>query len=80
MAMPTKTRVGHGTDHLAQEVKDEAARLISHPIEEVKRLEHVVAEGESAATPLVATIGVAAALLLILAVVTAVILTVYYTA
>ena len=35
----------HGTDLLAQEIKDEASRLAHHPLAEVKRLEHVAEEG-----------------------------------
>ncbi len=34
----------HGTDLLAHEIKEEAGRLVRHPVEEVKRLEHVAEE------------------------------------
>ena len=43
----------HGTDLLAQEIKDEASRLAHHPLAEVKRLEHVAEEGDSPAAMLV---------------------------
>ena len=68
----------HGTDLLAQEIKDEASRLVHHPLAEVKRLEHVAEEGDSPAAMLVlilAAIGVAA---VILTVVISVSLVVYY--
>lgn len=68
----------HGTDLLAQEIKDEASRLVHHPLAEVKRLEHVAEEGDSPAAILVlilAVIGVAA---VILTVVISVSLVVYY--
>ena len=68
----------HGTDLLAQEIKDEASRLAHHPLAEVKRLEHVAEEGDSPAAMLVlilAAIGVAA---VILTVVISVSLVVYY--
>jgi hypothetical protein len=77
--MSTSPHVPDGTDLLAQEIKEEAGRLIAHPIEEVKRLEHVAADGESATTPLLTALGVAAAVGLVLAIVTAVIMVVYYT-
>jgi hypothetical protein len=50
--------VTDGTDLLTQEIREETSRLVSHPIEEVKRLEHVAAAGESAVTPLLVTLGV----------------------
>jgi hypothetical protein len=48
-------------------------------VDEVRRLEHVAADGESASTPLLLVFGVAGLVLAILAVVTAVALIVYYT-
>ena len=68
----------HGTDLLAQEIKEEAGRLVRHPLAEAKRLEHVAEEGDSPAAMLIlilAVIGVAA---VILAVVISVSLVVYY--
>ena len=52
-----------GTELLVQELKEEAGRLVHPPIAEVKRLEHVVEEGDSPATPLLlmAFVGVGAA-------------------
>ena len=68
----------HGTDLLAQEIKEEAGRLVRHPLAEAKRLEHVAEEGDSPAAMLIlilAVIGVAA---VILTVVISVSLVVYY--
>lgn len=69
-----------GTDLLAQEIKDEAGRLVHHPIAEVKRLEHVVEEGDSAATPLILTLAVSAGLAIIVALVLVVVFFAYYRA
>jgi hypothetical protein len=63
---------------LAAEAREEIGRLISHPVDEVRRLEHVAADGDSASTPLLLVFGVGALVLAILAVVTAVALVVYY--
>ncbi len=41
-----------GTDLLVQELREEFAHLVRHPIEELKRLEHVAADGDSPTTPL----------------------------
>jgi hypothetical protein len=68
----------HGTDLLAQEIKEEAARLARHPVAEVKRLEHVAEEGESPAAMLVLILTVTAVMAVILAVVISVALVVYY--
>ena len=67
-----------GTDLLAQEIKDEASRLVRHPVAEIKRLEHVVDEGESAATPLILFVAVAIALVVIVAAVMTVAFFAYY--
>lgn len=69
-----------GTDLLAQEIKDEAGRLVHHPFAEVKRLEHVVEEGDSPATPLILTVAVTAGIALIVAVVLTLVFVAYYTA
>lgn len=68
-----------GGDLLAQEIREEVGRLIHHPIDEVRRLEHVAADGESPTTPLLTVVGVAAILVVIFAIVTAVTMVVYYT-
>ena len=68
----------HGTDLLAQEIREEAGRLVHHPVAEMKRLEGVVEEGESAATPLILFVGVAIILALIVAVVMTVVFVAYY--
>jgi hypothetical protein len=70
----------HGTDLLAQEIKEEASRLVHHPIDEVKRLEHVVEEGDSPATPLILTVAVTAGIALIVAVVLTLVFVAYYAA
>jgi hypothetical protein len=69
-----------GTELLTHEIRDEAGRFAGHPIEELRRLEHVAADGESAATPLLMVVGVAFALALIYAVVTAAAMLAYYLA
>ena len=66
------------TDLLAQEIREEAGRLVHHPVAEMKRLEGVVEEGESAATPLILFVGVAIILALITAVVMTVVFFAYY--
>ena len=67
-----------GTDLLAQEIKDEASRLLHHPVAEIKRLERVADKGDSAATPLILFVGVAIALAVIVAVVTIIVFVAYY--
>ena len=67
-----------GTDLLAQEIREEAGRLVHHPVTEMKRLEGVVEEGESAATPLILFVGVAIILAVIVAVVMTVVFVAYY--
>ena len=69
-----------GTDLLAQEIKDEAGRLVHHPIAEMKRLEHVVEEGDSPATPLILTVAVTAGIALVVVVVLTLVFVAYYTA
>jgi hypothetical protein len=68
----------HGTDLLMQEIKEEADRLVHHPVAEIKRLEGVVEEGESAATPLILFVGVTIILAVIAAVVMTVVFLAYY--
>ena len=68
----------HGTDLLAQEIKEEASRLAHHPLAEVKRLEHVAEEGDSPAAMLILIVTVTAIMAVVLAVVISVSLVVYY--
>ena len=68
----------HGGEILVHEVREEAGRLVHHPVGELKRLGHVVEEGESAATPLLAFLGVAIILTVIAAVVMTVVFIAYY--
>ncbi len=56
--MSTSGHVPDGTDLLAQELRDEFAHLARHPIEELKRLEHVAADGDNPTTPLLTVIAV----------------------
>ena len=42
-----------------QELREEFAHLVRHPIEELKRLEHVAADGDSPTTPLLTVVGAA---------------------
>ena len=69
-----------GTDLLAQEIKEEAGRLAHHPIDELKRLEHVVEEGDSATTPLLLTLAVTLGLAFVVAAVLTLVFVAYYTA
>jgi hypothetical protein len=68
----------HGTDLLVEEIREEASRLVHHPLAEMKRLEGVAEEGESAATPLILFVGVAIILAVIAAVVMTVVFFAYY--
>ena len=67
-----------GNDLLLWEIRTEAERLAAHPVAEVKRLERVAAEGESAVTPLLVVLAVALFAGAMIAVVTAVTMAVYY--
>jgi len=53
---PGTTHVPDGTDLLVQEIREEVAHLVKHPIEELKRLEHVAADGDSPTTPLLTVV------------------------
>jgi len=77
--MSTPADEKHGADLLLLEIREETGRLIHHPIEEVKRLEHVVEEGDSPVTMLLLTLAVGGVLLVIAGIVIAIALTVYYT-
>jgi hypothetical protein len=67
-----------GGEVILEEAREEIVRLVTHPVAEVKRLEHVAGEGESAATPLIIAVGVTVVLAIVFAVVLTVILLVYY--
>jgi hypothetical protein len=69
---------GSGTDLLVEEIREEAGRLVHNPVAEMKRLEGVAEEGESAATPLILFVGVAIILAVIVAVVMTVVFFAYY--
>ena len=68
----------HGADVLTEEIKEEASRLIHHPVEEMKRLEHVVEEGDSPATLLLLMFGMVIAAVVIGGIAIAAALLVYY--
>jgi hypothetical protein len=76
--MSTSPDDPQGTDLLVEEIRDEAGRLVHHPVAEMKRLEGVAEEGKSAATPLILFVGVAIVLAVIVAVVMAVVFFAYY--
>jgi hypothetical protein len=76
MSTPADDR--HGADLLLLEIREETGRLVHHPMEEVKRLEHVVEEGDSPATMLLLTLAVAGFAIVIGGIVIAIALTVYY--
>lgn len=68
----------NGANLPAEEIREEAGRLVHHPVDEVKRLRGVAAEGESAATPLILFVGVAIFLVFIAAIVMTVVFVAYY--
>ena len=76
--MSTSPNDRQGMELLAQEIREEADRLVHHPIAEMKRLEAVVEEGDSAATPLLLFLAVAGVLAVVAAVVMTVVLIAYY--
>ena len=67
-----------GGELILEEAREEVVRLVTHPVSEIRRLEHVADEGESPATPLIVAVGVAVFIAIVLAIVLAVILLVYY--
>ena len=69
-----------GGELVLEEAREEVVRLVTHPVEEVKRLERVADEGESAATPLILAVGVTAFLAVVVAIVMIVLFLVYYNA
>ncbi len=77
MTTPT-TPVADDTELLLHEIRDEASSLAHHPVEEIRRLAHVAADGDSPTTPLLVDLGVAAGVAAVLALMFAVVLLVYY--
>ena len=67
--MSTSGHVPDGTDLLAQELRDEVAHLVRHPIEELKRLEHVAADGDSPTTPMLTVFAIGFVLVVLFALV-----------
>jgi len=67
-----------GSELLLEETREEVVRLATHPIDEIKRLEHVADEGESAATPLIIAVGIVVVVGVILVIVLTVTLLAYY--
>jgi hypothetical protein len=70
--------VADDTELLLHEIRDEASSLAHHPVEEIRRLAHVAAEGDSPTTPLLVYIGVIGAVAAILLLMLTVVLLVYY--
>src|SRR6266545_7281 len=62
---------------LHEKAKD-IAHAVEHPIETAKALEHEAAEGRSARTPVIALTGVTLVLLVILAIMLAITMTLYF--
>jgi uncharacterized membrane protein len=69
-----------GGELVLEEAREEVVRLVTHPVEEVKRLERVADEGESAATPLILAVGVTAFIVVVFAIVVTVVFLAYYDA
>jgi hypothetical protein len=67
-----------GAELVLHELRDEAAELVHHPVEEIRRLTHVAAEGESPTTPLLVTLGVTLLVAGITAIVATAALLVYF--
>lgn len=67
-----------GGEVILEEAREEIVRLVTHPVAEIKRLEHVAEEGDSAATPLIIAVGVAVVLAIVFLVVLTAIMLVYY--
>ena len=77
MTTPT-VPVADDTELLLHEIRDEASSLAHHPVEEIRRLADVAADGDSPTTPLLVIIGVAGVVAAILALLLAIVLLVYY--
>ena len=77
MTTPTAP-VTDDTELILHEIRDEASSLTHHPVEEVRRLAHVAADGESPTTPLLVYLGVGAGVLVVLALLLTLVLLVYY--
>ncbi|HYA09448.1 MAG TPA: hypothetical protein VEG24_07645 [Gaiellaceae bacterium] len=77
MTTPTAP-VADDTELLLHEIRDEASSLAHHPVEEIRRLAHVAADGDSPTTPLLVTIGVMGVVAAVLALLLTAVLLVYY--
>lgn len=78
--MNVRPQERQGAELLVHELKEEAGRIAHHPIEEMRRLEHVVEEGDSPTTPLLLMVVVTAAAAVIFAVVVTLAFLAYYSA
>ena len=65
--LASEAHVPDGTDLLVQEIREEVAHLVRHPIEELKRLEHVAADGDSPTTPLLSVLAIGFAIAVLFA-------------
>ena len=78
MSTPLAPELGDG-EFLLHEIQHEASSLAHHPVEEVRRLAHLAADGESGTTPLLLTVGVTVVIAVVLALfLTAAMLLYYY--
>jgi hypothetical protein len=77
MSTPLARKLGDG-EFLLHEIQHEASSLAHHPVEEVRRLAHLAADGESGTTPLLLTLGVTAVIAVVLAVFLAAAMLLYY--
>jgi len=78
MSTPLARKLGDG-EFLLHEIQHEASSLAHHPVEEVRRLAHLAADGESGTTPLLLTVGVTVVIAVVLALfLTAAMLLYYY--
>jgi hypothetical protein len=75
---PPSVPESDGTELLLHELRDEASSLAHHPVEEIRRLTHVAADGESPTTPLLVVLGVTLLIAVIFAIVVTAALLVYY--
>lgn len=76
--MATTRHTPDATELLLHEIREEAGRILHHPIRETRRLKHVAADGMSPATPWLVMLAVISGLALVLAAIMAASMYVYY--
>jgi hypothetical protein len=77
MSTPLAPELGDG-EFLLHEIQHEASSLAHHPLEEVRRLAHLAADGESGTTPLLLSLGVTVVIVAVLAVFLTAAMLLYY--